>query len=93
MHFMLQKEVVDRIVAAPGSGAYGRLTVMLAPRVAATRLLDVGPGAFRPPPKVTSAWCGWQVHRTRRRIGRAHRCTARWSPPPSVSGARPCATP
>ncbi|HEY6452765.1 MAG TPA: 16S rRNA (adenine(1518)-N(6)/adenine(1519)-N(6))-dimethyltransferase RsmA [Steroidobacteraceae bacterium] len=55
MHFMLQKEVVDRIVAAPGSRAYGRLTVMLAPRVAATRLLEVGPGAFRPAPKVSSA--------------------------------------
>ena len=48
MHFMLQKEVVDRIVAAPGSHAYGRLTVMLAPRVAAARVLDVGAGAFRP---------------------------------------------
>ena len=36
MHFMLQQEVVDRIVAAPGSGAYGRLTVMLAPRVSAS---------------------------------------------------------
>lgn len=55
MHFMLQKEVVDRIVAAPGSRSYGRLTVMLAPRVTATRLLEVGPGAFRPAPKVSSA--------------------------------------
>jgi ribosomal RNA adenine dimethylase len=42
MHFMLQKEVVDRIVADPGSRNYGRLTVMLAPRVSAARLLDVG---------------------------------------------------
>ncbi len=55
MHFMLQKEVVDRIVAAPGSKQYGRLGVMLAPRVHATKLLDIGPGAFRPPPKVWSA--------------------------------------
>jgi 16S rRNA (adenine1518-N6/adenine1519-N6)-dimethyltransferase len=55
MHFMLQKEVVDRIVAAPGGRQYGRLGVMLAPRVHATRLLDVGPGAFRPPPRVWSA--------------------------------------
>jgi 16S rRNA (adenine1518-N6/adenine1519-N6)-dimethyltransferase len=55
MHFMLQREVVDRIVAAPGSDAYGRLTVMLAPRVNAMRLLDVGPGAFRPVPKVASS--------------------------------------
>jgi 16S rRNA (adenine1518-N6/adenine1519-N6)-dimethyltransferase len=55
MHFMLQREVVDRIVAAPGTAAYGRLTVMLAPRVTATRVLDVGPGAFRPAPKVASS--------------------------------------
>jgi 16S rRNA (adenine1518-N6/adenine1519-N6)-dimethyltransferase len=55
MHFMLQQEVVDRIVAAPGSKQYGRLGVMLAPRVRATRLLDIGPGAFRPPPRVWSA--------------------------------------
>jgi 16S rRNA (adenine1518-N6/adenine1519-N6)-dimethyltransferase len=55
MHFMLQREVVDRIVAAPGTAAYGRLTVMLAPRVTAQRLLDVGPGAFRPAPKVASS--------------------------------------
>jgi 16S rRNA (adenine1518-N6/adenine1519-N6)-dimethyltransferase len=55
MHFMLQREVVDRIVAAPGTRAYGRLTVMLAPRVSAQRLLDVGPGAFRPAPKVASS--------------------------------------
>lgn len=55
MHFMLQKEVVDRIVAEPDSAAYGRLTVMLAPRLNATRLLNVGAGAFRPPPKVDSS--------------------------------------
>ena len=55
MHFMLQKEVVDRIVAPPGNRQYGRLSVMLAPRVRATRLLDVGPGAFRPAPRVWSA--------------------------------------
>ncbi len=55
MHFMLQKEVVERIVAAPGSGSYGRLSVMLAPFLAATHLFDIGPGAFRPPPRVQSA--------------------------------------
>ena len=55
MHFMLQREVVDRILAAPGTAAYGRLTVMLAPRVTATRVLDVGAGAFRPAPKVASS--------------------------------------
>ena len=55
MHFMLQKEVVERMVAAPGGRDYGRLTVMLAPFLAATRLFDVGPGAFRPPPRVHSS--------------------------------------
>jgi 16S rRNA (adenine1518-N6/adenine1519-N6)-dimethyltransferase len=55
MHFMLQKEVVDRIVAEPGSESYGRLGVMLAPRVRAERVLEVGPGAFRPAPRVWSA--------------------------------------
>jgi 16S rRNA (adenine1518-N6/adenine1519-N6)-dimethyltransferase len=55
MHVMLQKEVIDRIVAAPGSGEYGRLTVMLAPWIEAKHLFDVGPGAFTPPPRVWSA--------------------------------------
>jgi 16S rRNA (adenine1518-N6/adenine1519-N6)-dimethyltransferase len=55
MHFMLQKEVVDRILAPPGSHTYGRLTVMLAPFVTATRVLEVGAGAFQPPPQVSSA--------------------------------------
>jgi 16S rRNA (adenine1518-N6/adenine1519-N6)-dimethyltransferase len=64
MHFMLQKEVVDRIVAAPGSRDYGRLGVMLAPRATATRLFDVGAGAFQPPPKVTSAFVRLDVIET-----------------------------
>jgi 16S rRNA (adenine1518-N6/adenine1519-N6)-dimethyltransferase len=55
MHFMLQKEVVERIVAGTGSRQYGRLGVMLAPRVRATRLFEIGPGAFRPAPRVWSA--------------------------------------
>jgi len=55
LHVMLQKEVIDRMAAAPGSDAYGRLTVMLAPRLEITRLFDVGPGAFQPPPRVWSA--------------------------------------
>jgi len=61
MHFMLQKEVVDRIVAAPGSANYGRLTAMLAPRVRAERVFEVGPGAFTPPPRVHSAVVRLQV--------------------------------
>jgi 16S rRNA (adenine1518-N6/adenine1519-N6)-dimethyltransferase len=55
MHFMLQREVVERMVAVPGSKAYGRLTVMLAPWVRVESVLDVGAGAFRPAPKVASA--------------------------------------
>ena len=53
-HFMLQKEVVDRMVASPGSRTYGRLSVMLQSRYRLTKLFDVGPGAFRPAPEVTS---------------------------------------
>ncbi len=55
MHFMLQKEVVDRMVAGPGSRQYGRLSVMAAFHCDMTRLFNVPPGAFRPPPKVDSA--------------------------------------
>ncbi len=62
MHFMLQKEVVDRILAAPGSRTYGRLTVMLAPLVSASRVLTVGPGAFQPPPQVSSAMVRLTIH-------------------------------
>jgi 16S rRNA (adenine1518-N6/adenine1519-N6)-dimethyltransferase len=55
MHFMLQKEVVDRMAAGPGSKAYGRLSVMLQARCLVTPLFPVGPESFRPPPKVDSA--------------------------------------
>ena len=55
MHFMLQKEVVDRMIAEPSNKTYGRLTVMLAAVAEVERLFDVGPGAFSPRPKVWSA--------------------------------------
>jgi len=55
MHFMLQKEVVDRIVAKPGDSAYGRLGIMLQYFCRAEYVFTVKPGAFRPPPKVDSA--------------------------------------
>lgn len=55
LHLMLQREVIERMAAAPGDAAYGRLTVMLAPWVRVQRLFDVGPGAFTPPPAVWSA--------------------------------------
>ncbi len=55
MMFMLQKEVVMRMLAAPGEADYGRLSVMLQYRFRMARLFDVPPGAFRPAPKVTSS--------------------------------------
>ncbi|MDR2000267.1 MAG: 16S rRNA (adenine(1518)-N(6)/adenine(1519)-N(6))-dimethyltransferase RsmA, partial [Zoogloeaceae bacterium] len=55
MHFMLQKEVVDRMVADPGTADYGRLSVMLQYRFYMERLFVVPPGAFNPAPKVDSA--------------------------------------
>lgn len=55
LHFMLQKEVVDRIVAAPSTPAYGRLSVMLQARFRVQKLFNVLPGAFTPPPRVDSA--------------------------------------
>ena len=54
-HVMLQREVVARLAAQPGGADYGRLTVMLAPRLSIERLFDLGPGAFQPPPRVWSA--------------------------------------
>jgi 16S rRNA (adenine1518-N6/adenine1519-N6)-dimethyltransferase len=54
-HFMLQKEVVQRMAARPGSKAYGRLSVMLQWRYDIERVLDVPPEAFEPPPQVDSA--------------------------------------
>ncbi|MBS0584490.1 MAG: 16S rRNA (adenine(1518)-N(6)/adenine(1519)-N(6))-dimethyltransferase RsmA [Proteobacteria bacterium] len=55
MHFMLQKEVVERMAAGPGSKTYGRLSVMLQLRCTVEPLFDVPPAAFTPPPKVDSA--------------------------------------
>ncbi|MGH8307134.1 MAG: 16S rRNA (adenine(1518)-N(6)/adenine(1519)-N(6))-dimethyltransferase RsmA [Gammaproteobacteria bacterium] len=56
MHFMLQKEVVQRMAAKPGGKDYGRLTVMLAVRCKVEPLFKIGSGAFSPPPKVESAF-------------------------------------
>jgi 16S rRNA (adenine1518-N6/adenine1519-N6)-dimethyltransferase len=55
MHFMLQKEVVDRLAAVPGSKAWGRLGVMTQARADVTMLFRVPPGAFTPAPRVESA--------------------------------------
>jgi len=55
LHFMLQREVVERMVAAPSTPAYGRLSVALQARFSMKKLFNVSKGAFRPPPKVESA--------------------------------------
>ncbi len=55
MHFMLQREVVDRMAAAPGTADYGRLSVMVQLQCRVEPVLEVPPGAFFPPPKVHSA--------------------------------------
>ena len=55
MHFMLQKEVVDRMAAEPGTKAYGRLGIMLGCHFDIESLFDVGRDAFDPPPEVMSA--------------------------------------
>ena len=54
-HFMLQREVIDRMVAKPASSDYGRLSVMLQSRYQMSKLFDVPPEAFDPPPRVVSA--------------------------------------
>ena len=54
LHLMLQREVVARMAAAPGGGDYGRLSVMVQLRCRVERLFGVGPGAFRPAPRVES---------------------------------------
>lgn len=64
-HFMLQKEVVDRIVAAPGTTDCGRLTVLLQSFYDCVKLFDVPPEAFDPPPRVDSAVLRMNVRRDR----------------------------
>jgi 16S rRNA (adenine1518-N6/adenine1519-N6)-dimethyltransferase len=64
MHFMLQREVVRRMAARPGTGDYGRLTVMLAPHVSVEPLFDIGTGAFKPPPRVVSTFFALRPHRS-----------------------------
>lgn len=64
MHFMLQKEVVERMVAAPSTSEYGRLSVMLQYRLQMEYLITVPPEAFDPPPKVESAFVRCVPHNT-----------------------------
>jgi 16S rRNA (adenine1518-N6/adenine1519-N6)-dimethyltransferase len=62
MHFMLQKEVVDRMAAGANDDAYGRLSVMLAPWLKVEPLFDIGPNSFRPPPRVISTFVRLTPH-------------------------------
>jgi len=64
MHFMLQKEVVERMAAAPGSSSYGRLSVMIQFHCRVEPLFIIGPDAFRPAPKVDSAVVRLTPHAT-----------------------------
>jgi 16S rRNA (adenine1518-N6/adenine1519-N6)-dimethyltransferase len=63
LHFMLQNEVVERMVAEPSTSEYGRLSVALQTRFRMTKLFRVAPGAFRPAPKVESAVVRLVPHR------------------------------
>jgi 16S rRNA (adenine1518-N6/adenine1519-N6)-dimethyltransferase len=67
---MLQKEVVDRLVAQPGTGDYGTLAIQVALVADVERLLTLPSGAFRPPPKVTSAVVRLRVHPPAVDVGR-----------------------
>ncbi|WAH59353.1 16S rRNA (adenine(1518)-N(6)/adenine(1519)-N(6))-dimethyltransferase RsmA [Pseudomonas silvicola] len=64
MHFMLQKEVVERMAAGPGGGDWGRLSIMVQYHCRVEHLFNVGPGAFNPPPKVDSAIVRLVPHET-----------------------------
>ena len=94
MHFMLQKEVVERMVAMPSTPAYGRLSVMLQCRFEMEQLFIVPPASFQPEPKVESAvvrMIPLQTAADRQLQGRTIRGYCR--PPLSPNGAKPCATP
>lgn len=77
INVMLQKEVVDRMTAAPATADYGRLTVMLGYRFEVERLFRVGAGAFRPQPKVESAFVRLRPRRPLRWAARDERLFAR----------------
>ena len=65
MHFMLQREVMERMTAEPGTSAYGRLGLMVRCHAQAQALFEVPPDAFRPPPRVWSAFVRLRLHRRR----------------------------
>jgi 16S rRNA (adenine1518-N6/adenine1519-N6)-dimethyltransferase len=73
MHFMLQKEVVERLAAGPGGGDWGRLSIMVQYHCRVEHLFNVGPGAFNPPPKVDSAIVRLVPHETLPHPAKDHR--------------------
>jgi 16S rRNA (adenine1518-N6/adenine1519-N6)-dimethyltransferase len=75
-HFMLQREVVDRMAAAPGNKVYGRLSVMIQYRFLVEKLFDVPAGAFRPVPKVDSAFVRLLPHTVPRAMAQDERIFA-----------------
>lgn len=77
MHFMLQKEVVERLAAEPGSGDWGRLSIMVQYHCRVEHLFNVGPGAFNPPPKVDSAIVRLVPHATLPHPAKDHRLLER----------------
>ncbi|MBS7664210.1 16S rRNA (adenine(1518)-N(6)/adenine(1519)-N(6))-dimethyltransferase RsmA [Pseudomonas lalucatii] len=77
MHFMLQKEVVQRLAAGPGGGDWGRLSIMVQYHCRVEHLFDVGPGAFNPPPKVDSAIVRLIPHETLPHPAKDHRLLER----------------
>ncbi len=77
MHFMLQKEVVQRLAATPGGGDYGRLSIMVQYHCRVEHLFNVGPGAFNPPPKVDSAIVRLVPHETLPHPAKYHRVLER----------------
>ena len=93
MHFMLQKEVVERLAATPGGGDWGRLSIMVQYHCRVEHLFNVGPGAFNPPPKVDSAIVRLTPSPSRPIRHATRNCSNGWSARPSTSAARPCATP
>ena len=77
MHFMLQKEVVERLAADPGGGDWGRLSIMVQYHCRVEHLFNVGPGAFNPPPKVDSAIVRLVPHEVLPHPARDHRLLER----------------
>jgi 16S rRNA (adenine1518-N6/adenine1519-N6)-dimethyltransferase len=66
---MLQREVADRLIARPGTREYGALAIQVALHAQVERLLTLPPGAFRPPPKVTSTVVGLRFHAPAAEVG------------------------